>query len=113
MSKVGIMQPYFFPYLGYYSLIAHTDQFILFDGVQFMRHGWIERNRILKPNEGWQYVAAPLEKFPFGTKIRHVKVRQAEDWKGKLLRQLEHYKKQYRIQKFNIFKRHPLRSVQF
>jgi hypothetical protein len=57
--KLGIMQPYFFPYLGYFSLIKHTDRFILFDTVQFIRHGWIERNRILKQNEGWQYVQAP------------------------------------------------------
>ncbi|MZP67265.1 MAG: glycine transferase, partial [Bacteroidales bacterium] len=40
------MQPYFFPYAGYFSLIKHTDKFILLDSVQFIRHGWIERNRI-------------------------------------------------------------------
>ena len=45
MKKIGIMQPYFFPYLGYISLIKHTDEFMLFDPVQFIRHGWIERNR--------------------------------------------------------------------
>ena len=38
------MQPYFLPYLGYFSLIKHTDKFILLDTVQFIRHGWIERN---------------------------------------------------------------------
>ena len=51
--KLGIMQPYFFPYLGYVSLIKHCDRFVLLDTVQFMRHGWIERNRVLKPAEGW------------------------------------------------------------
>jgi len=91
--KYAIMQPYFFPYVGYYSLIKATDRFVLFDDVQFMRHGWIERNRILKPDEGWQYVAVPLEKFEFGTKIKDVRVRYTEDWKVKLLRQLQHYKK--------------------
>ncbi|HOC37490.1 MAG TPA: WbqC family protein, partial [Tenuifilaceae bacterium] len=50
------MQPYFFPYIGYFSLIKHTDEFILLDTVQFIRHGWIERNRILKPSDGWQYI---------------------------------------------------------
>jgi len=30
--------------------------FILFDTVQFIRHGWIERNRILKPSERLQYI---------------------------------------------------------
>ena len=60
--RLGIMQPYFFPYLGYISLIKHTDEFILFDTPQFIRHGWIERNRILKPGGGWQYIAVPLVK---------------------------------------------------
>ena len=41
------------PYIGYISLIKHTDMFILFDTVQFIRHGWIERNRMLKQSEGW------------------------------------------------------------
>lgn len=91
--KYAIMQPYFFPYLGYYSLIRQSDKFILFDDVQFIRHGWIERNRILKPVEGWQYVAAPLEKFPLGTKIKDVRIRSTEDWRDKMLRQLMHYKK--------------------
>jgi hypothetical protein len=91
--KLGIMQPYFFPYLGYYSLIKNSDRFILFDDVQFIRHGWIERNRILKPAEGWQYVAVPLEKFEFGTRISEVRIRNSENWKEKLLRQLEHYRK--------------------
>jgi len=91
--KYAIMQPYFFPYLGYYSLIRKSDKFILFDDVQFIRHGWIERNRILKPVEDWQYVAVPLEKFPLGTKISEVKIRSTEDWREKMLRQLMHYKK--------------------
>lgn len=91
--KLGIMQPYFFPYLGYYSLIKKTDEFILFDTVQFIRHGWIERNRILKPVEDWQYVAVPLEKRKLSTVIRDVEIRNSEDWKGKLIRQLDHYKK--------------------
>lgn len=91
--RLAIMQPYFFPYLGYYSLIKKTDKFILFDTVQFIRHGWIERNRVLKPAEGWQYVAVPLEKKSLSTLIHEVEIKNAEDWKGKIVRQLEHYKK--------------------
>lgn len=91
--QVAIMQPYFFPYLGYYSLISRADRFVLLDDVQFIRHGWIERNRILKPVEGWQYVSVPLEKFSLGTKIRDTAIKNIEDWRAKMLRQLEHYKK--------------------
>src|SRR5665648_2162 len=91
--KVAVMQPYFFPYLGYYSLIKYTDKFILFDVVQFIRHGWIERNRILKPGDGWNYIAVPLEKHRRTVAINEVEIRNGEDWKGKIFRQLEHYKK--------------------
>jgi hypothetical protein len=91
--KIGIMQPYFFPYLGYFSLIKQTDRFILFDTVQFIKHGWIERNRILKPNEGWQYVKVPLEKYNRNTSIMDIRINNNEDWRDKIFRQLEHYKK--------------------
>ncbi len=91
--KVAIMQPYFFPYIGYLSLIKHTDQFILLDEVQFIRHGWIERNRILKPGSGWQYISVPLKKKSFTTSIKDVEINNTTDWKDKILRQLAHYKK--------------------
>lgn len=91
--RLGIMQPYFLPYLGYYSLIKHTDKWIVFDPVQFIRHGWIERNRILKPSEGWQYIAVPLVKHIQGTLIKDIKIRGEEDWRNKIFRQLDHYKK--------------------
>lgn len=91
--KIGIMQPYFFPYLGYISLIKHTDEFMLFDPVQFIRHGWIERNRILKPTEGWQYIAVPLMKHSQETKIQDIKIDNNQQWREKIFAQLQHYKK--------------------
>lgn len=91
--KIGIMQPYFFPYLGYLSLIKHTDEFMLFDPVQFIRHGWIERNRVLKPGNGWQYISVPLQKHSQGTKIQDIKIDNSKDWHEKIFAQLQHYKK--------------------
>ena len=92
--KLGIMQPYFFPYIGYISLIKHTDRFILFDTVQFIRHGWIERNRILKQNQGWQYIQIPLIKQNGrDTLIKDVEINNNENWESKILAQLQHYKK--------------------
>ncbi len=93
MTKLAIMQPYFFPYIGYISLIKNTDKFILFDVIQFIRHGWIERNRILKPELGWQYISVPLEKHERETLIKDVKIKNSENWKEKMLAQLQHYKK--------------------
>ncbi len=91
---LGIMQPYFMPYIGYISLIKHTDRFILFDTVQFIRHGWIERNRMLKQNEGWQYIQVPLIKQDGrDTLIKDIKINNKEEWKRKILAQIQHYKK--------------------
>jgi hypothetical protein len=45
--KVGIMQPYFLPYIGYFQLIAAVDLFIVYDNVKYTKKGWINRNRML------------------------------------------------------------------
>lgn len=45
--KIGIMQPYLFPYIGYFQLINAVDKFVIYDDVQFIKNGWINRNRIL------------------------------------------------------------------
>lgn len=93
-KKIGIMQPYFFPYLGYISLIKHTDIFILLDTVQFIRKGWIERNRILKQKEGWLYIQVPLKKENGrSTLIKDCKLDNSKPWKDKILAQFQIYKK--------------------
>lgn len=45
--KLGIMQPYLFPYIGYFQLIHAVDAFLIYDDVNFIKQGWINRNRIL------------------------------------------------------------------
>ena len=45
--KVAIMQPYLFPYIGYFQLINAVDKFVIYDDVQFIKGGWINRNRFL------------------------------------------------------------------
>lgn len=44
--KCAIMQPYFFPYIGYFQLISAVDNFVLYDDVNFIKGGWINRNFI-------------------------------------------------------------------
>lgn len=91
--KLGIMQPYFLPYLGYFSLIKNTDEFILFDTPQFIRHGWIERNRILKQNGGSTYISVPLLKHEQTISIKDIRIDNKFDWKTKIMSQLTFYKK--------------------
>ena len=49
--KLAVMQPYFFPYLGYWQLIAQADIFVIFDDVNYIRKGYIDRNFIVKDYE--------------------------------------------------------------
>jgi len=90
--KLGIMQPYFFPYLGHFDLINQVDAWIVFDTAQYMRHHWMNRNRILHPNAGWQYITVPLRKHAQAIPINQVQIAMEEDWRGRILRQLQHYR---------------------
>lgn len=98
MMKLGIMQPYFFPYLGYFSLIKHTDRWIVFDTVQYIEHGWMNRNRIIHPDKPEDmYITVPLVKHARDTKIKDIQVNRREDYREKILAQLwSAYKKRAR-----------------
>ncbi|MAF43662.1 MAG: hypothetical protein CMI54_05780 [Parcubacteria group bacterium] len=61
MKKIAIMQPYFFPYLGYFQLINSVDEFIVYDNIQYTKKGWINRNRILF-NDSDRVITLPLKK---------------------------------------------------
>ena len=51
--KVAVMQPYFFPYLGYWQLISSVDTFVIFDDVNYFKKGYINRNSILVSNTSY------------------------------------------------------------
>ncbi len=59
--KLAIMQPYFFPYIGYFQLINAVDEFIIYDNLQYTKKGWINRNRILVNGKA-KYITLPLKK---------------------------------------------------
>lgn len=46
--RLGIMQPYFLPYIGYFQLIAAVDLFVVYDNIKYTKKGWINRNRMLQ-----------------------------------------------------------------
>lgn len=53
--KLAIMQPYFFPYLGYFSLIDAADEFVIYDDVSFIKRGFVNRNTFLGANGPFRY----------------------------------------------------------
>ncbi|MEO7992382.1 MAG: WbqC family protein [Chryseolinea sp.] len=59
--KIAIMQPYFFPYIGYFQLINAVDEFIVYDNIEYSRKGWVNRNRILVGGAD-SYITLPLKK---------------------------------------------------
>jgi hypothetical protein len=58
---VGIMQPYFLPYIGYWQLLAAVDRFVVYDNIQYAKKGWINRNRFLR-NGADAFFTVPLKK---------------------------------------------------
>ena len=60
-KKVAIMQPYFFPYIGYFHLIKSVDEFVIYDNIQYTKKGWINRNRILSNGED-KILTIPIKK---------------------------------------------------
>ena len=89
--NLGIMQPYFFPYLGYFSLIAATDHWIVFDTPQYIRKGWVNRNRILKKGGDWKYFNIRIEKCPRDTPISDVVIDKSYDVRSEVFRSLDFY----------------------
>ena len=93
MKRVAIMQPYFFPYIGYYALIKNVDEFVLLDAVQFIRHGWVDRNRILKQGGGFHYIRPALQKKSHTDAIQDVLVDNSQNWQLRLISQLDVYRR--------------------
>lgn len=91
--KLGIMQPYFFPYIGYFSLIQYTDKFIFFDTPQYIHHGWVNRNKILKQGEGSKYITVPICKSSRETAIKNISIDNSVEWKKSIYGSLSVYKK--------------------
>ena len=56
------MQPYFFPYAGYFRLFAAADLFVALDCVQFPRRGWVHRNKLIDRQGNLQWLTLPLQK---------------------------------------------------
>jgi len=54
--KIGIMQPYFLPYIGYFQLINSVDKFVIYDDVQYIKRGWINKNKMLVNNNATNFI---------------------------------------------------------
>jgi hypothetical protein len=91
--KLGIMQPYFFPYLGHFALIAAVDEWVVFDVTQYTRKSWINRNRVLRAAGGWQYVSIPLINSSIHVKISEARIAKLGEQEQYALGKISHYRR--------------------
>jgi len=86
--KIAVMQPYLFPYIGYFQLISSVDKFVVYDDVHYINKGWINRNNILVNNEKHLFTL-PLKKSGQNKLIKDIHIHEPEEWKSKFLRTIE------------------------
>ena len=86
--KLGIMQPYFFPYLGYWQLISAVDKYVVYDDVTYIKGGWINRNNILV-NKQLHLLTLPLENASSFKNINEISITSKISEKEKLLKTIE------------------------
>lgn len=87
--RAAIMQPYVFPYLGYHQLLHAADVFVLYDDVNFIKKGWINRNRILLHGEPHTF-NIPVREMSQNRTIRQHMIGEDKAWRTKLLTSLTH-----------------------
>jgi hypothetical protein len=89
---VAIMQPYVFPYVGYYQLIGAVDRFVVSDDVTYIKQGWINRNRLLINGEA-AYFTIPLRRAASSTLIRDMVIDDEGQagWRRRLLKTIANY----------------------
>jgi WbqC-like protein family len=85
--KLAIMQPYFMPYFGYFQLINAVDRFIIYDDVNYIKKGWINRNNILLNNELYRFTI-PLDKPSQNKLIKDILLKDKLLWFEKFSRVL-------------------------
>ena len=91
--KLAIMQPYFVPYIGYWQLMNAVDKYVVYDDVNYINRGWINRNRIVVNGE-IKYFNVPIIGASQNKKINEIYINHDKRQIDKNLRMLElSYKK--------------------
>ena len=88
--KLAIMQPYLFPYIGYFQLIRASDRFVFYDDVNYIKQGWINKNRIFINGVIFDFTV-PLSKASSFRRICDTRIdeKSYSFWKDKLYKALE------------------------
>lgn len=90
--KVGIMQPYFLPYLGYWQLMNAVDKYVINNDMNFIKGGWINRNRILINGEA-HTISLRLHGASPNKLLNEVNVSRDDFFRGKLFRTIVQFQR--------------------
>lgn len=86
--KLAIMQPYFFPYIGYFQAIDAVDKYVLYHNLPFRKKSWINRNQILVRSGESSFITVPLIKQSSNKRISEILIDNSTPWKRSLLRKI-------------------------
>lgn len=84
---IAVMQPYLFPYLGYFQLIHAVDRFVIYDDVNYIKKGWVNRNNLLEGTASSLFTV-PLLAASQNKKINEIEVSDEGGWQDKLMRRV-------------------------
>ncbi|MBN1217139.1 MAG: WbqC family protein [Candidatus Lokiarchaeota archaeon] len=87
--KIAIMQPYFFPYIGYFQLINAVDKYILYDHFNYIKSSWINRNRIIQKKSEIGLITLPLKNKSSFLKIKDIEIDDTKKWKEKTIKTIK------------------------
>ena len=86
---MAIMQPYFIPYLGYFSLMASVERFLVYGQVQHRRKSWFARNRLMIGDQ-LRWVSPPVLTAPSNSLIADMHISPEPDWRRVLSARIRH-----------------------
>jgi hypothetical protein len=88
------MQPYLFPYIGYFQLIKAVDKFIVYDEANYIKRGWVNRNYLMIGNKRYLF-SLPLKKASQSKSIKNTEIDACNypTWKMRFLKTITHYSK--------------------
>lgn len=91
------MQPYFFPYIGYFQLISSVDEFVIYDNIKYTKKGWINRNRLLLNGRDTTFTL-PLKND--SDRLAVVERKISDTWSNERLKLLDRIKQSYKKSEF-------------
>lgn len=86
--KLGLMQPYFLPYIGYFQAINEVDKYILYENLTFIKDGWMNRNRILIKDGSISFITVPILNKSSNNFIYDVRIDNTRKWNTKILKSI-------------------------